>query len=133
MKGLLKRTLIKVDTASGGKQALELTKEKTYDLIFMDHMMPEMDGVEALHLLRKDMSNPNHDATVIALTAAERDMKINSEGFSHWGTSFLLLLGSIIAYRCFLCNADGGEISGLHSCSAGPISFVRKKWGKERS
>lgn len=69
MKGLLKRTLIKVDTASGGKQALELTKEKTYDLIFMDHMMPEMDGVEALHLLRKDMSNPNHDATVIALTA----------------------------------------------------------------
>ncbi|MBE5852415.1 MAG: response regulator [Lachnospiraceae bacterium] len=69
MKGLLKRTLVNVDTASSGKKALELTKEKTYNLIFMDHMMPEMDGVETLHLLRKDMANPNHDATVIALTA----------------------------------------------------------------
>ena len=69
MKGLLKRTLINVDTASSGKQALELSKEKAYDLIFMDHMMPEMDGVETLNLLREDMSNPNHDATVIALTA----------------------------------------------------------------
>lgn len=69
MKGLLKRTLIQVDTASDGMKALELTKEKIYHLIFMDHMMPELDGVETLHILRKDMSNPNHDATVVALTA----------------------------------------------------------------
>ena len=69
MKGLLKRTQIQVDTAASGKECLELTKQKCYHLIFMDHMMPEMDGVEALHLLRADASNPNQNAFVVALTA----------------------------------------------------------------
>ncbi len=69
VKGLLKRTKIKLDTVAGGRECLEYTKQKKYDLILMDHMMPEMDGVQALHLLQGDASNPNRKTPVIALTA----------------------------------------------------------------
>ena len=69
MKSLLKRTKINVDLAAGGKECLELTKQKKYDVILMDHMMPELDGVETLHMLRTDNSNSNCDTVVIALTA----------------------------------------------------------------
>ena len=48
---------------------MEFTKQKQYDLIFMDHMMPELDGVETLQLLRVDVGNPNIKTIVIALTA----------------------------------------------------------------
>ncbi len=69
MRGLLKRTQIQVDLVKSGQECLELTKDKKYDIIFMDHMMPEMDGVETLNLLRADQDNPNREAIVIALTA----------------------------------------------------------------
>lgn len=69
IKGLLKRTQIQVDLASSGKKCLELTRLKHYDIIFMDHMMPELDGVETLQMLRSDSSNPNQNAIVIVLTA----------------------------------------------------------------
>ncbi len=69
VKGLLKRTKMRVDTAISGKKCLELTKNKKYDVIFMDHMMPELDGIETLHILRAEQSNLNHDTVVIALTA----------------------------------------------------------------
>lgn len=69
MRSLLKRIKIKVDLAAGGRECIELTKQNKYDIILMDHMMPELDGVETLHLLRKDETNPNHDTVVIALTA----------------------------------------------------------------
>ncbi len=69
MKQLLKRTKMQVDIASSGKQSLEFTRKKSYDIIFMDHMMPELDGVETLHLLRAEQDNPNQNAFVVALTA----------------------------------------------------------------
>lgn len=69
IKGLLKRTEMELDCAESGKEALELTKSKKYDIILMDHMMPELDGVETLHLLRADKKNENRNTTVIALTA----------------------------------------------------------------
>lgn len=68
-KGLLKETQIQLDLASGGHECLELCRKKTYDLILMDHMMPEPDGVETLHLLCEEEENPNRDTKVIALTA----------------------------------------------------------------
>ncbi len=49
---LLKQYGITPDTADGAKSAMELTSEKEYDIIFMDHMMPEIDGVEATRMLR---------------------------------------------------------------------------------
>lgn len=51
VKGLLKYTQMEIDTATGGRQCLELTGKKKYHLILMDHMMPELDGVQTLHML----------------------------------------------------------------------------------
>nr|MBQ8251952.1 response regulator [Lachnospiraceae bacterium] len=69
LRSLLKRTEIKVDLAMSGKQALECTRAKKYDLILMDHMMPEMDGIETLHALRGEKDNKNCDTKMIVLTA----------------------------------------------------------------
>ena len=52
-KGLLEGMELMVDTAESGKEAIELVKKQNYDMILMDHMMPEMDGVEATHQIRK--------------------------------------------------------------------------------
>ena len=68
LKSLLKRTGITVETADSGQNCLEMCANKKYDLIFMDHRMPEMDGIETLHKLR-EQAGPNQDTTVIALTA----------------------------------------------------------------
>lgn len=68
-KGLLKKTKIQIDTADSGMGCLELTRKNHYDLIFMDHLMPEMDGVETLHRLRREEGNLNQYTHVIALTA----------------------------------------------------------------
>ena len=67
---LLSDTGMLIDTASGGEEMLRLAAQKKYDLIFLDHRMPGMDGVEAFHALR-DMkeANPNLKTPVIALTA----------------------------------------------------------------
>ncbi|SES86852.1 Response regulator c-di-GMP phosphodiesterase, RpfG family, contains REC and HD-GYP domains [[Clostridium] aminophilum] len=68
-KNLLKRTGIRIDTATGGDEALALTREKTYDLIFLDHMMPDKDGIETLQELRAEEENPNAHTVTICLTA----------------------------------------------------------------
>jgi len=68
VEGLLKSTQIKVDKASGGLEALDLCAENFYDLILMDHMMPNIDGIETLHRL-KEAEGPNQDTPVIVLTA----------------------------------------------------------------
>ena len=66
---LLKRTEAKLDTALSGTECLEMTKQKKYDLILMDHMMPEPDGVETLHLIREDGENMNQETPIVVLTA----------------------------------------------------------------
>lgn len=69
VKGLLKKTKIQVSIAESGAACLELTRKNKYDLIFMDHLMPDMDGVETLHRLRSETGNPNQYTMAIALTA----------------------------------------------------------------
>ncbi|MDR0946984.1 MAG: response regulator [Ruminococcus sp.] len=59
---------IKCDTASGGHKALDMAELKKYDIIFMDHMMPEIDGIETVRKLRKGNS-VNKNTPVVALTA----------------------------------------------------------------
>nr|MCR5347324.1 response regulator [Fretibacterium sp.] len=68
-RSLLKSTKVQVDTASGGREGLELTKGKKYDVIFLDHMMPEMDGIETLHNLKAGADNPNLKTPSVCLTA----------------------------------------------------------------
>ena len=66
---LLKPTRVNVDVADSGKACLEMIEEKHYDLIFLDHMMPEMDGIETLHRMKSMEDNTCVDSAVVALTA----------------------------------------------------------------
>ncbi len=67
VKGLLKETKIAVETAESGAAAIEKAARQLYDVIFIDHMMPQMDGIETLRELKK---LPGTQHTVfIALTA----------------------------------------------------------------
>ena len=85
MRGLLKRTRVQLDTAESGREALELAKERRYDAVFIDHMMPEMDGIETLHELQKLPGMA--DVPCIALTAnaisGAREMYLKC-GFSYY-------------------------------------------------
>lgn len=85
MEGILEKYQICVATAGSGKEALEKLEDKSYDLVFMDHMMPEMDGVEALHLIRAKKGRYFETLPIVALTAnaiaGAREMFI-SEGFT---------------------------------------------------
>ena len=69
LKSLLKRTGIQIDTAASGNDGLALARGKKYDLIFLDHMMPDKDGVETLHELRAEADNPNLQTPTVCLTA----------------------------------------------------------------
>ncbi|MDR0497570.1 MAG: response regulator [Treponema sp.] len=76
-RGLLKPYGLIMDTASSGQEAIEKAKAVSYDLIFMDHMMPEMDGIETLKEIRNEESSKNiRQVPIVALTAnALRDMR----------------------------------------------------------
>ena len=69
IKQLLKRIRINIDTASSGKEALELVKENAYDIIFLDHLMPDMDGPETLKMMNGLKDNRSSGTPVIALTS----------------------------------------------------------------
>ncbi len=88
VRGLLAPYEMKIDTALSGLECLEILKEESYDLILMDHMMPEMDGIETFHLIRKmEKEAGTREVPVIALTAnavnGAREMFLN-EGFQDY-------------------------------------------------
>ena len=68
-KGLLKYTAVVVDTAESGMDALDKIQKDKYDLIFMDHLMPTMNGVECFHRMKEMKNHPNITTPVIILTA----------------------------------------------------------------
>ena len=67
IQSLLKRTLIRIDTALSGAEAVKLAGNTAYDLIFIDHMMPDMDGIETLKAIRR--AGISKDTPAVALTA----------------------------------------------------------------
>ncbi len=68
-KKLLRETKVQIDIAKSGRECLEKTKTKAYHVIFMDHMMPEMDGEETLKRLKTQENGHCQLTPVIALTA----------------------------------------------------------------
>ena len=86
---LLKNTLMKIDTALSGAEAVDMAWRIRYDLIFMDQRMPEMDGTEALHRIRQKEDGASAKTPVVCLTAdavigaKERYL---AEGFSDYLT-----------------------------------------------
>ncbi|MCR4745949.1 MAG: response regulator [Lachnospiraceae bacterium] len=67
-ENLLKRTEVKIETSLSGKTAVEMAKEKTYDIIFLDSMMPEMNGEETMKAIRSNCPL-NAETPIIVLTA----------------------------------------------------------------
>ena len=82
IEALLRRTMMRVDLAQSGLQCLEAARKTNYHIILMDHMMPDMDGIETFRRLRAE--NPNFNTPVIALTAnaiSGSESKFLAEGF----------------------------------------------------
>lgn len=68
-EALLSPIGMNVELAESGREALEKIADTTYDLIMMDHFMPEMDGLEVVQRIRDLEGNPNQKVPIIALTA----------------------------------------------------------------
>ncbi len=87
VEGLLAKYKIKITAATSGEEALLQIESKDYDFVFMDHMMPGMDGIECLHHIRDKQGNYFKEVPVIALTAnaiaGSREMFIE-EGFDEF-------------------------------------------------
>ncbi|MCI8466385.1 MAG: DegV family EDD domain-containing protein [Lachnospiraceae bacterium] len=85
VRKLLSATKIQLDTALSGAECLRLTQNLHYDAILMDHLMPEMDGIQCLHALRTQPGGLCQDVPVIALTAnagSDNQLLYRKEGFS---------------------------------------------------
>ncbi|MDE7429955.1 MAG: response regulator, partial [Lachnospiraceae bacterium] len=67
--GLLKQTQVQIKDVGSGRECLAHIRQKHYDLIFLDHMMPEMDGMETMQHMREMEDNLCKDTPVIMLTA----------------------------------------------------------------
>ena len=87
-QGLIRTFGIEVETCMSGRKCLEILKEhKDFDIIFLDHMMPELDGIDTLNMIRADSDPYMQKVPLIALTAnvvsGIREMFI-SEGFNDY-------------------------------------------------
>ena len=80
--GLMKPYRMQLFTAESGARAIEMLRAEKFDLVFMDHMMPEMDGVETTKIIRNQNGEYFRSLPIIALTAnavnGAREMFINS-------------------------------------------------------
>ena len=68
LKGFLKKTGATIDSCNSGAEALSLTEKNNYDIVFLDHMMPGMDGVETLKKIRTQ-NNDNAGVPILVVTA----------------------------------------------------------------
>ena len=66
---LLRATKVQLDFAASGTQCLEMTRTKYYNVIFMDYMMPGMDGVETLKEVRRQENGLCRETPIVVLTA----------------------------------------------------------------
>ena len=66
---LIKQTLIRVDNAGSGDEGIKMSRNRKYDIIFLDHMMPGKDGIETLHEMMEDEDDKNRKTPKICLTA----------------------------------------------------------------
>lgn len=140
IRSLLKRTLIRIDTALSGKDALALASKKQYDLIFIDHMMPDMDGIETLSHIRK--LEKNRDAAAVALTAnavsGAREMYLEA-GFTDYLSKPVdgaklekMLFDMLPADKIRSAEADGTDLKAEEpAASDGEDDFELMEWLKD--
>ena len=101
-KALMEPTKIQIDTAEGGEEALRLIDKNDYDIVFMDHFMPGMDGVETTAHIRALDDEKKSKLPVIALTAdamkGVREVLI-SKGMSDFLTK-PIIIGDLYKMLC---------------------------------
>ena len=68
-KELLKKTQVQIDTARSAGEAIRLTMDTVYDVIFMDQRMPHTDGIQAMNMIREQHGGSNRETPIICLTA----------------------------------------------------------------
>ncbi len=87
VKNLLKKTKVQITEAVSGSECLELIKQNKYDVVLLDHMMPEMDGIETLKRAKAMTDSKCRETPFIVLTAnailGVREMYL-SEGFNDY-------------------------------------------------
>ena len=125
MKSLLKRTLIKIDTAMSGKDAVRMAADTPYDILFIDHMMPDMDGIDTLKEIRR--SGKVKDAPSVALTAnavsGAREMYL-AAGFTNYlskpvdGEKLERMLKSLLPSEKVETVDDGVEMGDLSTAKS---------------
>ena len=86
---LLRDTKVQVDTVPSGEEALKCTLNQHYHVIFMDHLMPHMDGIECLRAIRTQIGGRCKESKIVALTAnagSENRILYEKEGFDGYLT-----------------------------------------------
>ncbi len=121
-KGVLGSYGIEVDICLSGKEAIERCKDTSYDIVFLDHMMPGFDGVETLRRIREINNGAYEDLPVVALTAntisGAREM-FRNEGFTEFIPKPIeravleRVLRRILPKHCIQYNAEPVAESGL--------------------
>ena len=129
---LLDGTDVVVDTAVSGAEALRKTLLRHYDVILMDHFMPEMDGIEALKAMRAQTGGLNRDVPVVVLTAnagSENRELYNAAGFDGYlikpvsGSRLQEMLLKHIPAEKLAYRADNRDIQDEISTAKG---YIRK-------
>ncbi len=123
---LLKRTGLQIDTAESGDEGISLFKQKNYDVIFLDHMMPDKDGIETLREMKGITDTPNKETPVICLTAnaisGMREMYTNA-GFDDYLTKpidveklEMMLLKYLPEDKVTTASVDDADTAGADDC-----------------
>ncbi len=117
---LLRDTGVRIDTAVSGEEALKLTLDNKYDVIFMDHLMPDMDGIECQHRIRVQTGGKSREARITALTANAGDgvrQMFEKEGFDGYlekpvsGDALEAELGRLLPNELLHINGDADAIA----------------------
>ena len=124
LRNLLKETLVQIDEADSGAQCLQKIRHTKYDLIFLDHRMPEMDGIETLHAFADLADNLNANTPVVAMTAnaaaGAREMYLGN-GFQEFLTKPMIVDQLYKTLLKFL-PAERIEVGKMHFAGAAPNS-----------
>ena len=138
VREFLKETKVMLDIASDGKEAVRLCRQNRYDVILMDHMMPEPDGIETLHLIRSDENGLNGATPQIILTANAimgSRSRYEEEGFDNYLSKPVesvrlikmvrkYLPSNKVMYRPKKRNATVTSQENINVGNAGPVDMV---------
>jgi CheY-like chemotaxis protein len=144
LKKILERWNIKCDDAFSGMEAIQILKERRYDILFMDIRMPDIDGIKTARFIRNDLKISEKDMQVIMISAGQ-DLKIKENGINAYIRKPFteeLLLFTILSVRKNLPQAISEEreneekvkpdenqkinLNNLYHISGGDNDFVKQ-------